>query len=63
MQQLPKLMELIGLGYTGWFVYRYLLFKVKLIPLISFLLYLHQTKQGIYSSNILYLMEKLVQTV
>ncbi|XP_020595056.1 protein CURVATURE THYLAKOID 1A, chloroplastic, partial [Phalaenopsis equestris] len=24
---LPKLMELIGLGYTGWFVYRYLLFK------------------------------------
>jgi hypothetical protein len=26
--QLPKLMELVGLGYTGWFVYRYLLFKV-----------------------------------
>ncbi|KAL3700086.1 hypothetical protein R1sor_018108 [Riccia sorocarpa] len=24
---LPKIMELIGLGYTGWFVYRYLLFK------------------------------------
>ncbi|KAG8391903.1 hypothetical protein BUALT_Bualt01G0235400 [Buddleja alternifolia] len=24
---LPKLMELVGLGYTGWFVYRYLLFK------------------------------------
>ncbi|PKU63249.1 protein CURVATURE THYLAKOID 1A, chloroplastic-like [Dendrobium catenatum] len=24
---LPKLLELIGLGYTGWFVYRYLLFK------------------------------------
>jgi hypothetical protein len=24
---LPKLFELIGLGYTGWFVYRYLLFK------------------------------------
>lgn len=24
---LPKVMELIGLGYTGWFVYRYLLFK------------------------------------
>uniref|UniRef100_A0A0C9RR54 TSA: Wollemia nobilis Ref_Wollemi_Transcript_21708_876 transcribed RNA sequence n=1 Tax=Wollemia nobilis TaxID=56998 RepID=A0A0C9RR54_9CONI len=24
---LPKLMELIGLGYTGWFIYRYLLFK------------------------------------
>ncbi|KAK4742739.1 hypothetical protein SAY87_000740 [Trapa incisa] len=23
---LPKLMELVGLGYTGWFVYRYLLF-------------------------------------
>ncbi|OVA01889.1 Cyanobacterial aminoacyl-tRNA synthetase [Macleaya cordata] len=24
---LPKIMELVGLGYTGWFVYRYLLFK------------------------------------
>ena len=26
--QLPKLLELVGLGYTAWFVYRYLLFKV-----------------------------------
>jgi len=26
---LPKLMELVGLGYTGWFVYRYLLFKTS----------------------------------
>lgn len=26
--QLPKILELVGLGYTGWFVYRYLLFKV-----------------------------------
>ncbi|KAK1376686.1 hypothetical protein POM88_032879 [Heracleum sosnowskyi] len=24
---LPKIMELVGLRYTGWFVYRYLLFK------------------------------------
>ncbi|XP_010908755.1 protein CURVATURE THYLAKOID 1A, chloroplastic [Elaeis guineensis] len=24
---LPKVMELVGLGYTGWFVYRYVLFK------------------------------------
>ncbi|KAL6557150.1 Protein CURVATURE THYLAKOID 1A, chloroplastic [Orobanche minor] len=24
---LPKIMELVGLGYTGWFVYRYLLFE------------------------------------
>lgn len=24
---LPKLLELVGVGYTGWFVYRYLLFK------------------------------------
>ncbi|KAI8469126.1 MAG: CAAD domains of cyanobacterial aminoacyl-tRNA synthetase-domain-containing protein [Monoraphidium minutum] len=23
----PKLMELVGLGYTAWFVYRYLLFQ------------------------------------
>jgi hypothetical protein len=27
LPQLPKLMELVGLGYTAWFVYRYLLFK------------------------------------
>ena len=26
--QLPKLLELVGLGYTAWFTYRYLLFKV-----------------------------------
>ncbi|MBA0826594.1 hypothetical protein Goarm_011425, partial [Gossypium armourianum] len=26
---LPKIMELVGLGYSGWFVYRYLLFKVR----------------------------------
>ncbi|KAI8564946.1 hypothetical protein RHMOL_Rhmol03G0222600 [Rhododendron molle] len=25
--QLPRITELVGLGYTGWFVYRYLLFK------------------------------------
>ncbi|KAG8477467.1 hypothetical protein CXB51_030926 [Gossypium anomalum] len=24
---LPKIMELVGVGYTGWFIYRYLLFK------------------------------------
>jgi hypothetical protein len=28
LAQLPKILELVGLGYTGWFVYRYLLFKV-----------------------------------
>nr|DAD19116.1 TPA_asm: hypothetical protein HUJ06_020579 [Nelumbo nucifera] len=28
---LPKIMELVGLGYTGWFVYRYLLFKVRML--------------------------------
>jgi hypothetical protein len=27
--QLPKLMELVGLAYSTWFVYRYLLFKVR----------------------------------
>ena len=27
--QVPKLLELVGLGYTSWFVYRYLLFKVS----------------------------------
>ena len=26
--QVPKLLELVGLGYSAWFVYRYLLFKV-----------------------------------
>lgn len=32
---LPKLMELVGLGYTGWFVYRYLLFKSSRKELVS----------------------------
>ncbi|GFP85353.1 protein curvature thylakoid 1a chloroplastic [Phtheirospermum japonicum] len=32
----PKIMELVGLGYTGWFVYRYLLFKVSLQKNSSF---------------------------
>mmetsp|Transcript_17162 Transcript_17162/g.44015 ORF Transcript_17162/g.44015 Transcript_17162/m.44015 type:complete len:157 (-) Transcript_17162:78-548(-) len=32
---LPKLMELVGLGYTAWFVYRYLLFKSSREELIS----------------------------
>lgn len=27
--QLPKMLELVGLGYTAWFTYRYLLFKVR----------------------------------
>ena len=27
--QLPKWMELVGLGYSAWFTYRYLLFKVS----------------------------------
>ncbi|CAL5397646.1 unnamed protein product [Camellia sinensis] len=27
---LPKLMELVRLGYTGWFVYRYLLFELRI---------------------------------
>lgn len=31
--QLPKLLELVGLGYSAWFTYRYLLFKV-LTPLL-----------------------------
>eukprot|EP00241_Pyramimonas_parkeae_P007519 CAMPEP_0114252802 /NCGR_PEP_ID=MMETSP0058-20121206/16042_1 /TAXON_ID=36894 /ORGANISM="Pyramimonas parkeae, CCMP726" /LENGTH=163 /DNA_ID=CAMNT_0001366783 /DNA_START=100 /DNA_END=591 /DNA_ORIENTATION=+ len=32
---LPKLMELVGLGYTSWFVYRYLLFKSSRKDLIA----------------------------
>ncbi|MFS8022146.1 putative cyanobacterial aminoacyl-tRNA synthetase, CAAD domain, protein CURVATURE THYLAKOID 1 [Helianthus anomalus] len=27
---LRNLMELVGVGYSGWFVYRYLLFEVRL---------------------------------
>ncbi|CAL9062209.1 unnamed protein product, partial [Musa banksii] len=27
VNSVPLIMELVGLGYTGWFVYRYLLFK------------------------------------
>ncbi|KAK4746465.1 hypothetical protein SAY87_012777 [Trapa incisa] len=32
---LPKFMELVGLGYTGWFVYRYLLFKSSRKELVT----------------------------
>eukprot|EP00209_Acetabularia_acetabulum_P000732 EC095463.1.p1 GENE.EC095463.1~~EC095463.1.p1 ORF type:complete len:143 (+),score=7.48 EC095463.1:25-453(+) len=32
---LPKLMELVGLGYSAWFVYRYLLFKSSREELID----------------------------
>ncbi|MCD7460453.1 Protein CURVATURE THYLAKOID 1A, chloroplastic [Datura stramonium] len=32
---LPKIMELVGLGYTGWFVYRYLLFKGKIFDVLA----------------------------
>ncbi|KAK3024239.1 hypothetical protein RJ639_043615 [Escallonia herrerae] len=38
---LPKIMELVGLGYTGWFVYRYLLFKVISGLLSLFLSHTH----------------------
>lgn len=31
----PKLLELVGLGYTSWFVYRYLLFKSSRQELIQ----------------------------
>lgn len=44
MFQLPKLMELVGLGYTGWFVYRYLLFKVG--NLESNRVYVHLSGDG-----------------
>nr|KAJ0216986.1 hypothetical protein LSAT_V11C300156130 [Lactuca sativa] len=27
LSQLPKILELVGLGYIGWFVYQYLLLK------------------------------------
>ncbi|KAG0602302.1 hypothetical protein M758_10G005200 [Ceratodon purpureus] len=30
-ENLPKFMELIGLGYSAWFVYRYLLFQCSLV--------------------------------
>ncbi|OIW17208.1 hypothetical protein TanjilG_02497 [Lupinus angustifolius] len=32
---LPKILELVGLGYTGWFVYRYLLFKSSRKELVT----------------------------
>jgi hypothetical protein len=33
--QLPKLLELIGLVYSSWFIYRYLLFKDSREELIA----------------------------
>ncbi len=35
IMQLPKLLELVGLGYSAWFVYRYLLFKVIAMAVLS----------------------------
>ena len=32
---IPKILELVGLGYTAWFVYRYLLFKARPSQFIS----------------------------
>ncbi|KAK9810305.1 hypothetical protein WJX72_008321 [[Myrmecia] bisecta] len=32
---LPKILELVGLGYSAWFVYRYLLFKSSREELIA----------------------------
>jgi hypothetical protein len=32
---IPKLFELVGLGYAGWFTYRYLLFKSSREELVS----------------------------
>lgn len=32
---LPKVLELVGLGYTAWFTYRYLLFKSSRQELIT----------------------------
>ena len=32
--QVPKVLELVGLGYTAWFVYRYLLFKVRVLRML-----------------------------
>jgi len=32
---LPKMMELVGLGYSTWFVYRYLLFKDRRKELVK----------------------------
>merc|ERR1712093_688106 len=31
----PKLLELIGLSYTAWFVYRYLIFKTSRQELVQ----------------------------
>ncbi|XP_006659422.2 protein CURVATURE THYLAKOID 1A, chloroplastic-like [Oryza brachyantha] len=32
---LPNILELVGLGYSGWFVYRYLLFKENREELVN----------------------------
>lgn len=32
---LPKLFELVGLGYSAWFTYRYLLFKSSRQELVN----------------------------
>ena len=37
-------MELVGLGYSGWFVYRYLLFKVSFFDCVATRYHLLRTK-------------------
>ena len=32
---LPKVMELVGLGYSSWFVYRYVLYKDSRAELVE----------------------------
>lgn len=34
MDQLPNVLELVGLGYTIWFSSRYLIFKVSILKMI-----------------------------
>ena len=33
--QLPKVFELVGLGYSAWFTYKYLLFKESRAGLLA----------------------------
>ncbi|KAF3527336.1 hypothetical protein DY000_02037263, partial [Brassica cretica] len=41
---LPKVMELVGLGYTGWFVYRYLLYRYPSRYGVAFCKYQYSVK-------------------
>lgn len=59
MNQFPKLMEVVGLGYTLWFSWRYLLFKVAILREIwAFIFHRHDDLISVLIGLLLALLQK-----